>query len=237
MKYIVITGASKGIGHKLLSDLVATLPESDYRIIHISRTPSKLLSSSTCTWIEADLSTEEGLLDCQFRLTRQIEEEELVVLVNNAGAMPLGQSFTETTFKRYNEVMDLNLKAVFFMCKFCIPLMLDGGRIVNVSSTSGVRAEEDEHIVPYGVAKAGVIMLTKYLARLYPRLCINSVSPGFVAPTELVPGETPKSLIESIPKQREATTGEISSIIQYLCFGDSDYITGQNFVIDGGSSL
>jgi len=229
---IVITGASRGIGAAILRKFQEEYSEAWFYCI--SHTPSPAYMKDRVIWIEADLSSSTWL--------ERIKEElyslsEISILVNNAGIMPVGTGFLQTSFADYHKVMDVNLRAPFYLCQFCIPMMPAGGKIVNIASISGIHPGKDEDTVPYSISKAGLIMLTKHLASLYPSLCINSVSPGFVSDTELVRGETPKELVESVPVKREATPEEVADLVGYLCSKKADYITGSNFIIDGGLTL
>lgn len=232
---IVITGASKGIGNAILRWFLREFPGSLCCGISLSDC-TEYRGSTRVAWIKADLGTEAGL--------NQIRDELAIrmgggidILVNNAGIMPIGTRFSQTVVPDYSRVLDVNLRAPFFLCRYCIPKMSQGGKIVNIASVSGLYPGRESDTVPYSISKAGLIMLTKHLAGIYPHLSINSVSPGFVKGTELVQGETPKELVELVLKKREADPEEVAALVCFLCSSSANYITGQNFVIDGGLTL
>jgi len=230
MDNIIITGASKGIGSAILKKLMLEFKGDQYRFIAMSRTESALYKDLRVRWLQTDLSHGAHLSAVRLYLEQYVGHIKL--LVNNVGIMPLGIEFLEASRTHYDQVMHTNLWSCFYMCQCCIPHMSEGSKIVNIASVSGTRAEKDIHIVPYGISKAGVIMLTKYLANIYPGLQINAISPGFIRDTELVPGETPQELIDRIPQKREGFPDEVAEMVRYL--SKADYVTGQNFIIDGG---
>jgi len=232
---IIITGASRGIGNAILKWFLRKFPESLFCCISSSDCEEYL--EGGVAWIKADLGTEVGLAQIRRELSIRMAGG-IDILVNNAGIMSVGVGFLQTNFADYRKVLDVNLRAAFYLCQYCIPSMPTwGGKIVNIASVSGICPGKEDDTVPYSISKAGIIMLTKHLAGVYPSLCINSVSPGFVSGTELVQGETPKELIESVPVKREANPEEVADLVGYLCSKKADYITGQNFVIDGGLTL
>jgi len=232
---IAITGASQGIGLAILHRLYADFPNAVF--FHIGRSYIKAdRFSSGCNlyqW-QSDLSI-GGNLEM---ICRDLKEHAVDILINNAGVMPF-HKFGTVGVGEYNAVLDVNLRAPFFLSQAVIPNMPSGGKIINIASISGSRAEADIDIVEYCASKAGLIMLTKTLAKLYPDLCVNSVSPGFTYPTNLVDinQPTPEALVQQIPKKRVASPGEIADLVGFLCSASGDYITGQDLIIDGGKSL
>jgi len=232
---IIITGASQGIGLAILTRLNDEFPNAKF--IHVGRSfipKDRVPSPCNLDQVATDLSIGVDLE----HVCRELGRQTIDILVNNAGVMPF-HKFGVVGISEYNRVLDTNLRAPFFLSQAVIEKMPGGGRIINIASISGSRAEADIDIVEYCVSKAGLIMLTKSLAKLFPTLCINSVSPGFVAPTNLVNinQPTPEHLVQSIPKKREAKPEEVAELVAFLCSKAGDYITGQDLIIDGGKSL
>jgi 3-oxoacyl-[acyl-carrier protein] reductase len=158
------------------------------------------------------------------------------LLVNNA-AVFTDSPLSRTTERIWDETMDVNLKAMFFCSKFVAPLMMKqkSGRIINIASLGGIQAW-GEHI-PYSVSKAGVIMLTKILAKeLAPFVMVNAIAPGVIdLGREEYPSQTHIAR-GRIPLQRFGQPEDIASLAVFLA-RKANYITGQTFPVDGGRSI
>lgn len=164
--------------------------------------------------------------------------KRLDLLVNNA-AIFRRVDFFETTEKTFDKFIDTNLKSVFFCSQEGAKLMNDSSektcRIINIASLGAF--ENWTGYIPYSVSKAGVIKLTQQLAkRLAPRILVNSISPGTIIieddPNENVNPEEEKKY----PMKRFGRSDDINSLIKYLAL-ENEYITGQNFIVDGGRIL
>jgi NAD(P)-dependent dehydrogenase (short-subunit alcohol dehydrogenase family) len=232
---IVITGANQGIGLAILQRLFKLFPDAQF--LHVGRSymrDDQIPRGCRLEERQVDLSQMEQLVG----LCEELEHIPIDILVNNAGIMPFHR-FGSVSVGDYDAVLNTNLRAPFFLSQAVIAKMPDGGRIINIASISGSRAESDIDIVEYCVSKAGLIMLTKSLAKLFSHLCINSVSPGLTYPTNLVDinKPVPDELVLQVPKKRPAHPCEIAELVAFLCSESGSYITGADFVIDGGKSL
>jgi 3-oxoacyl-[acyl-carrier protein] reductase/pteridine reductase len=154
-------------------------------------------------------------------------------LVNNAARFatidPLSITEAEWDF-----IHSVNLKAVFFCCQQGARMMKPsgGGRIVNISSLGGIRPWADH--VHYCASKAGVIMLTRALAKAFaPEITVNSVAPG-VIPFGGLDAEA-AAMVRATPAQRPGTADEIASAVLYFLTA-SNFVTGQVLAVDGGLS-
>src|SRR4029453_3860784 len=140
----------------------------------------------------------------------------------------------EITEADWDFIHAVNLKATFFCCQHGARLMLKsgGGRIVNISSLGGIRPwAEHAH---YCASKAGVIMLTRALAKAWaPQISVNSVAPG-VIPFEDI-DERGKRMIEATPAKRGGTPAEIADAVLYFLKA-SEFVTGQVLPVEGGLS-
>ncbi len=159
----------------------------------------------------------------------------LDLLVNNA-AVFFPARWDQMTEQDWDRMLDTNLKGTFFCAQAAARLMqLHGqGRIINISSLGGLQAWPD--YPHYCASKAGVIMLTRCLAKaLAPRILVNSIAPG----TILFPNEEPTPLLRKVirktPARRAGRPQDISDLVLYLASADG-FITGQTFVVDGGQS-
>ncbi len=159
------------------------------------------------------------------------------VLVNNAGIRRDGLAMSMKD-EAWDEVIATNLSGTFACCRRALRSMVKNrhGRIVNVSSVAGVAGSPGQ--INYSAAKAGVIGLTKTLAREVGGrgITVNAVAPGVVE-TELttsLPQARYEQLVGSVPAGRAGTTDEIAHLVAHLCNRESSYTTGAVFVIDGG---
>ena len=159
----------------------------------------------------------------------------LDVLVNNA-ALFIRTPVLTTTPAQFDRLLAVNLRAPFFVSQAAARAMgRRGGRIINIADVGAVRAWPG--YVPYGVSKAGVVMLTRGLAAaLAPRIQVNAVAPGVVLLPENFPRESSRRLAARIPMGRH---GRPADVAEAVCFFAtcSDYVTGQVLFVDGGMSL
>ena len=162
-------------------------------------------------------------------------------LVNNAG-MGMNKPLHRYRDDEWALVMAVNLTGTFHCMRAVIPRMLDsgGGSIVNNASLNGVRPLSGE--APYSAAKAAVINLTMTAAIEYaPSIRVNCVSPGLIAtPLTSIVTSNPEwraAAEAGTPLRRIGTAEEVAGVITFLCSDAASYITGQNFVVDGGAGL
>ena len=156
----------------------------------------------------------------------------LDILVNNAGAF-FPAKFEELTVEQWDSILDTNLKSQFLCAQAAAPMMKrqSRGHIVNISSLGGLLAWPA--YTHYCVSKAGVIMLTRCLARaLAPEILVNSVAPGTIQ----FPDEEPdQDYIRIAPLHRTGAGEDIAEAVAY--FVKSDFVTGQILAVDGGRML
>ncbi len=172
--------------------------------------------------------------DAVARMFAEVERAfgRLDILVNNAG-MFFPASFEQLTEEQWDTILDTNLKSQFLCAQAAAPLLKRHGRgaIVNLSSLGGLLAWPK--YTHYCVSKAGVIMLTRCLARaLAPEITVNSVAPGTIR----FPGEpADEEYIRRTPLRKTGTAEDIAGAVVFLA--QSEFITGQVVVVDGGRVL
>lgn len=180
--------------------------------------------------LQADVSKSAGVKSLFAEISRHMGR--LDILVNNAG-MFFAAPVLELTEDQWDAIMATNLKAHFLCAQAAAPLMKQQGRgrIINISSIGGLLAWPA--FTHYCVSKAGVIMLTRCLARaLGPEITVNSVAPGTIQ----FPGEAPdEDYIRRAPLHRVGKGEDIAETVAFLA--KSDFITGQIFAVDGGRTL
>jgi 3-oxoacyl-[acyl-carrier protein] reductase len=157
------------------------------------------------------------------------------IVVNNAG-INRDRTMKKMSQEEWQEVIDTNLTGTFNMCRKAAEAMSDGGRIVNVSSLSGVIGFFGQ--TNYAASKAGVIGLSRSLSRELARrsILVNAVAPGVVL-TQMglsIPPKLRERMLDHIPMGRFGEPEEIARVILFLCSDYASYITGQVIHVNGG---
>jgi len=159
----------------------------------------------------------------------------LDVLVNNA-AVFFRTPLATTTPAQFDRLMAVNLRGAFFCSQAAARVMRrqGRGRIINIADVGAARAWPG--YIPYGISKAGVVMLTKGLAAaLAPRIQVNAVGPGMVLLPEGFPRESGKRLAARIPMRRSGAPEDVAAAVRFFATCPA-YITGQILFVDGGAS-
>lgn len=232
-KVVVVTGAARRIGRSI----ALALAERGARVaVHFGASADEAEQTAAACGgraFQADLTRVDDIR----RLFAEVRAAfgRLDGLVNNAARYREMDVF-DITEQDWDDVHAVNLKAVFFCCRQAAAIMLEngGGRIVNISSLGGIRPWSRH--VPYGASKAGVIMLTRSLAKaLAPKITVNSVAPGVIHFDEEMPQEIAR-LAQAAPMRRCGRGDEIAQAVLHFLTGP-DFITGQVLAVDGGLSL
>jgi pteridine reductase len=178
----------------------------------------------------ADLSDAAAAAELPRRVAAELGG--LDVLVNSAAVMRR-RSFEDTTPAQYDAVLDLNLRSVFFVTQGAAPaLRAAHGKVVNLADLSGL--EPWPGFAVHSVSKAGVVMLTRVLARaLAPEVTVNAIAPGTVLVPEEYDAEERDRLARTTPLRRLGTPEDAIAALLYLLEG-GDFVTGEVLVVDGG---
>lgn len=163
------------------------------------------------------------------------------VLVNNAGMVTVGNELfnaplADTTLQQWNDSIARNLTTCFLVTRRVLSAMPDGGRIVNVASTTGA-LQAGLGDVGYNASKAGMIGLTRAVALEVAsrNITVNAVAPGWIATGSQTAGEAKAGAAS--PFGRSGTPDEVAAVIEFLCGASASYVTGQMIVVDGGDAL
>lgn len=225
---VLITGGAGGVGHHIC-ELYSKNGSKVYSLDIIE--PVKILPN--VTYIHCDLCKKEEIESS----LNKIKEKYLDVLINNAAYIKM-ESITEISIESFDKILSTNLRAPFLLSKLSLPLFKEavslGNKpcIINIASTRAIMSEPNNE--GYSASKGGIIALTHALANsLGPDIRVNCVSPGWIEV------KNPEVLKESDHKQHlVGRVGEGKDIAE-ICWFLSDstksgFITGQNFVVDGG---
>jgi 3-oxoacyl-[acyl-carrier protein] reductase len=241
-KVAVVTGASRGIGRAVAVALAQRGAKVAVCDVVLGADADETVR--LCTAAGGGASTYQLDVAKPDEVTavfqRVVEAEgHLDILVNNAG-IAIDGLLLRTKDEEWGKTLEVNLSGVFFCCRAAARHLLkckSGGRIVNVTSVVGEQGNPGQ--VSYSASKAGIIGLTKTLAReLASRnLLVNAVSPGFIdtAMTQAhVQGKAREELLARIPLGRMGTPEDIAEAVAFLCSPAASYITGQVIRVNGG---
>jgi len=239
----LVTGASQGLG----AEIAVALARDGCDVAVSSRRVEKL--SDTLGRIEAAGARGAPVeLDVRSQSAMERAVAEVVsafgrvdILVNNA-AVTLRRSALEMTREEWDEVMAVNLKGSFFMAQQVGRHLIAGRRpgcIVSLASTHGLVGYPQR--AAYGIAKAGIIQMTRMLAIEWAEhgIRVNAVAPGTIDTASRAEyfsahPEARKAMTERIPFHRFGTPDEVAGLVRYLASPEAAYITGQTLVLDGG---
>ncbi len=238
-KVAFVTGAGQGMGRAIVRHFAeqgATVVAADINL-------------------EAARQTIEGLGDKALAVSCNVADSDSVatamaavherfgsldVVVNNAGIGSI-DAFADTPDEHWQRVIGVNLTGTFFCSREAVKLMLKAttpGVIINISSTAAVTGEGPSH---YCAAKAGVMGLTRSMARELASngIRVNTIVPG---PTNTpmmadIPEDWMQSMLKAIPLGRMGETDEIARVAAFLASDDASFITGQNLAVNGGMAF
>jgi 3-oxoacyl-[acyl-carrier protein] reductase len=233
-KTALVTGASKGIGLAIATELAAGGATVVVGYRSGKAEAEALASDLGGRAIQADVSNAEDAA----RLVA--EAGDLDILVNNAGLTRDGL-LARMSDDDWRTVIDTNLASVFYTCRaVCRPMMKKrAGAIVNISSIVGVHGNWGQ--TNYAASKAGIIGFTKSLAKELGSRNVraNVVAPGYVKTqlTDVLPEEATTAMLTNTPLARLGEPEDIAGAVRFLCSDAASFITGEVLLVDGGLGM
>ncbi|MEW9076967.1 3-oxoacyl-[acyl-carrier-protein] reductase [Terrisporobacter glycolicus] len=242
-KCAVITGASRGIGREIAlkyakegASIVLNYRNSETEALKLKEELDKLGSDTLI--IKANVSNFEEAE----KLIKEAKETfgRVDILVNNAG-ITKDNLIMRMKEEDFDSVIDVNLKGAFNCLKAVTPIMVrqKSGKIINMSSVVGVIGNAGQ--VNYCASKAGLIGMTKSLAREIggKNINVNAIAPGFIDTdmTKVLSEDQKKNIMSQVPLKRLGQAEDIANLALFLASNQSDYITGQVIHVDGGMAM
>lgn len=236
-KLVFVTGGSRGIGKSIAIALAATGLDVAVGYQNSQASAVKIAGQcgghAICVDIASRSSIRQAIAESEKYFGRGID-----VLVNNA-AIAQEKPFEQITDLDWDNMLTVNLRGAFTFSQEVIPAMKKNqwGRIINITSIGGQWGGFNQ--VHYAASKAGLISLTRSLARIYSAngITTNAVAPGLVA-TDMSGNELAssggKEKVKNIPVGRIATLAEVSEVVAFLASDAASYITGQTINVNGG---
>lgn len=239
----LVTGGSRGIGFMIAQGLLefgcARVYISARKASQCDEAARQLSQFGECISIPGDVSTLEGIK----ALVAEIEKREpaLDILVNNAGAA-WGEAWDTFPESGWDKVVDLNLKAPFFLTRELTPLLKAGVRndhlakVINIASIDGISVNMLE-TYSYAGSKAGLIHMTKRMAIHLAKdnIVMTAIAPGaFASEMNKAARDHGDAISAGIPSKRIGTTEDMAGAAVYLASRAGDYVLGSTLVVDGG---
>ncbi len=250
-KYVLVTGADGFLGSSLASFFFknkVNLILTDN--IDKPKKIKKLINKKKIHYIKCDLNSQKSIKNFTKIVLKKFRR--LDVIVNNASftgdnkISGWSEKFEKQTTEHWDNVFQVSLKANFDISKSFLRLLRksDNPSIINISSIYGFmapdwkiyRGTKISNPAGYGVSKAGLNYMTKWMAKTFgPKIRVNSISPGGIIRNQ--PKKFIKQYVEKVPLGRMANEKDVINSVIFLASDMSNYITGQNIVVDGGISL
>jgi 3-oxoacyl-[acyl-carrier protein] reductase len=237
-KVALVTGGAQGIGKKICERFAsegASIAVCDYNFEVAEKTAAELSKSVKATAYKMNVSDEASVTDA---ITKVIADYgKIDILVNNAG-ITRDNLVIRMSMEEWNQVITVNLTGTYIVSKTAVKYMMKAktGRIINVSSVVGVMGNPGQ--VNYSASKAGVIGITKTMAKEFSsrNILVNAIAPGYIMTemTEKLSEEAKQAFMTAIPLKRAGLPEDVANVAFFLASEDSSYITGQVIHVDGG---
>jgi 3-oxoacyl-[acyl-carrier protein] reductase len=243
-KVAIVTGSSRGIGKAIAERFAAEGAKVTVNWAGRERDAQAVVdgikaSGGEALSVGADVSSSADVK----KLVRATMDQfgRVDILVNNAGVM-VGKSVLETTEDDWDRTIDVNLKGAYLCSKEVAPIMLgqEAGKIIMMSSNSGLYHPSAMKFTEYVVSKAGMNGLTKALAlALGPHITVNAICPGWIK-TDMIADTDPeveRRILDETALKRWGTTDDVAGAAVFLASSEADFITGELLIVAGGRGM
>ena len=244
-RVVIVTGAGQGIGRvfaKAFAKAGARAVIAELNEAKAAAVSKEIMDAGG----EALAVTTDVADEASIREMIEVVEDEygrIDVLINNAGIFSTLEMrpFDQIPLAEWERVLRVNLTGPFLCARAVLPAMRRAkwGRIINIASVSGIIGNAGQ--VNYSASKAGVIGMTKSIARELAgkQVTANCVAPGFITTdmTDVLPPQLKEKVVEFIPLRRFGTPQDIANAVSYLASDKAGYITGQVLAVDGGMTM
>ena len=242
-KIALVTGAGRGIGRQI----ALTLAQNHAHVI-VNYNGSKQNAEQVVAEITQAGGSAEAIqcnvadADAGNAMVKDIiaKHGKVDILVNNAG-ITRDNLIMRMTDQEFEDVLNTNLKGAFYMIRSLSRNFLKqrSGKIINITSVVGITGNAGQ--ANYSASKAGVIGLTKSVAREFASrgICVNAVAPGYIKTemTQALSEDAANSLLQMIPMGKAGTAQNVADLVLFLAGSGSDYITGQVIGVNGGMAM
>jgi 3-oxoacyl-[acyl-carrier protein] reductase len=243
-KISVVTGGAAGIGKKICECFLeegASVYIFDVSKEAAGKTIDELRAAYGADKVFFEMVSVTDESQVEKTLNRIVEDNgQIDILVNNAG-ITLDNLILRMSLEDFRKVIDINLTGAFICSKYAVRHMVKNrsGKIINISSIVGVRGNAGQ--CNYSASKAGLIGLTKSLAKEVAgrNICVNAVAPGYIETemTAKLDDKIKEKLINTIPTGKLGTPDDVAKAVLFLASRDSDYMTGAVLNLDGGMGI
>ena len=239
---VLVTGSARGIGKEIALSFAnqgATVIISDINAESCEKTVSELKTSKLIAdSFPCDVTS---LGDVEEMINKILDKYKRIdILINNAG-ITKDNLFLRMKEEDWDAVIKVNLKGTFNCCKAISKSMLKArkGKIISIASVIGILGNIGQ--ANYAASKAGIIGLTKSLAREFAsrNINVNAVAPGYIKTemTDQLKEETRQEILKSVPLKRMGTPADVAGACLFLASKEAEYITGQTIKVDGGMAI